>query len=135
MLDLDGTDFRLTHLVYWIFVKYSNFKLETLLYYSIILLTWSRQLVGESGKQGIVEFREEAKVVLLSDQRDSTIMSGDFVLCISTVGKSWEYRQIFVRRSSFCRTWGEHVVYKNCSECQKQFLYKGLSLEFYVLNL
>ena len=23
----------------------------------------------------------------------------------------------------FCRTWGEHVVYKNCSECQKQFLY------------
>ena len=119
MLDLDGTDFRLTHLVYWIFVKYSNFKLETLLYYSIILLTWSRQLVGESGKQGIVEFREEAKVVLLSDQRDSTIMSGDFVLCISTVGKSWEYRQIFVRRSSFCRTWGEHVAYRNCSVCEK----------------
>ena len=23
----------------------------------------------------------------------------------------------------FCRTWGEHVVYKNCSECQKQLLY------------
>ena len=23
----------------------------------------------------------------------------------------------------FCRTWEEHVVYKNCSECQKQFLY------------
>ena len=27
------------------------------------------------------------------------------------------YKQIFVRSSSFCRTWGEHVVYKNCSEC------------------
>ena len=37
------------------------------------------------------------------------------------------YRQIFVRSSSFCRTWGEHVVYKNCSECQKQFLYTTCS--------
>ena len=27
----------------------------------------------------------------------------------------------------FCRTWGEHVVYKNCSECQKQFLYTTCS--------
>ena len=29
---------------------------------------------------------------------------------------------------SFCRTWGKHIVYKNCSECQKQFLssYCGL---------
>ena len=32
-----------------------------------------------------------------------------------------------VRSSSFCRTWGEHVVYKNCSECQKQFLYTTCS--------
>ena len=23
----------------------------------------------------------------------------------------------------FCRTWGEHVVYKNCSECPKKILY------------
>ena len=36
---------------------------------------------------------------------------------------SLELQVIFVRSSSFCRTWGEHVVYKNCSECQKQFLY------------
>ena len=38
----------------------------------------------------------------------------------------------------FCRTWGEHVVYKNCSECQKQFLYMfspGLSLEFSCIEL
>ena len=28
------------------------------------------------------------------------------------------YRQIFVRSSSLCRTWGEHVVYKICSEYQ-----------------
>ena len=27
----------------------------------------------------------------------------------------------------FCRTWGEHVVYKNCSECQKQFPYTTCS--------
>ena len=27
----------------------------------------------------------------------------------------------------FCRTWEEHVVYKNCSECQKQFLYTTCS--------
>ena len=26
------------------------------------------------------------------------------------------------------RTWGEHVVYKNCSECQKQFLYTTCSM-------
>ena len=25
------------------------------------------------------------------------------------------------------QTWGEHVVYKNCSECQKQFLYTKCS--------
>ena len=45
----------------------------------------------------------------------------------------------------FCRIWGEHVVYKNCSECQKQFLYTqccvhsmfspGLSLEFSCIEL
>ena len=23
----------------------------------------------------------------------------------------------------FCRTWGDHVLYKKCSECQKQFLH------------
>ena len=28
------------------------------------------------------------------------------------------YRLIFVRCFSFCRTWGEHVVYRNCSECK-----------------
>ena len=49
------------------------------------------------------------------------------------------YRLIFVRSSSFCRTWGEHVVYKNCFECQKQFLYTTCSPQvwawnFYVLN-
>ena len=27
----------------------------------------------------------------------------------------------------FCRIWGEHVVYRNCSECQKQFLYTTYS--------
>ena len=37
------------------------------------------------------------------------------------------YRYIFVRSSSFCRKWGEYVVYKNCSECQKQFLYTTCS--------
>ena len=36
--------------------------------------------------------------------------------------KTLSYRLIFVRSTSFCRTWGEHVVDKNCSECQKQFL-------------
>ena len=30
-------------------------------------------------------------------------------------------REIFVRSSSFCRTLGEHVVYKNCSERQNFF--------------
>ena len=44
------------------------------------------------------------------------------------------------RSSSFCRTWGQHVVYKNCSECQKQFLYTTCSPQvwvwnFHVLNL
>ena len=54
----------------------------------------------------------------------------------------------FVKSSSFCRTWGEHVVCKNCSECQKQFLYTtcspknlwfwfspGLILEFSCIEL
>ena len=50
------------------------------------------------------------------------------------------YRSIFVRSSSFCRTWGEHVLYKNCSECHKQFLYTTFSPQvwawnFHVLNL
>ena len=50
------------------------------------------------------------------------------------------YRYIFVRSSSICRTWGEHVVYRNCSECQKQFLYTTcsphvLSLEFSCIEL
>ena len=36
-------------------------------------------------------------------------------------------REIFVRSSSICRTLGEHVVYKNCSECQKEFLYTTCS--------
>ena len=40
------------------------------------------------------------------------------------------YRLVFVRSSSFCRTWGELVVYKNCSECQKQFLYTTCSPQF-----
>ena len=30
-------------------------------------------------------------------------------------------REIFVRSSSICRTLGEHVVYKNCSERQNFF--------------
>ena len=29
----------------------------------------------------------------------------------------------------FCRTWGEHVMYKSCSECQKQFLYTTCSIQ------
>ena len=33
----------------------------------------------------------------------------------------------------FCRTWGENVVYINCSECRKQFLYTTCSP--HVLNL
>ena len=51
------------------------------------------------------------------------------------------YRKIFVRSSSFRRTWGEHVVVKNCSKCQKKFLYTtdvfspGLSLEFSCIEL
>ena len=28
----------------------------------------------------------------------------------------------------FGRTWGEHVVYMNCSDCQNQFLYTTCSL-------
>ena len=32
--------------------------------------------------------------------------------------------------SSFCRTWWEHVVYKNCSKCQKLFLYTTCSSQF-----
>ena len=58
----------------------------------------------------------------------------------------FSYRHIFVKSSSFCRTWGEHVVYKDCSECQKQFLYTtcspqnlwfypGLILEFSCIEL
>ena len=34
----------------------------------------------------------------------------------------------------FCRTWGEHVVYKNCSECQKQFLYTTCSPQVWAWN-
>ena len=44
------------------------------------------------------------------------------------------HRSIFVRSSSFCRTWGEHVLYKNCSECQKQFLYTTCSPQVWAWN-
>ena len=50
-----------------------------------------------------------------------------FVIPSEEIEKRRDYRQIFVRSSSFCKTWGEHVVYKNCSECQKQFLYTTCS--------
>ena len=39
-----------------------------------------------------------------------------FALGLAATGKSLSEALLF------CRTWGEHVVYKNCSECQKQFL-------------
>ena len=46
----------------------------------------------------------------------------------------------FFQMLFFCRTWGEHVVYINCSECQKQFFYTAcsphvLSLEFSFIEL
>ena len=60
-----------------------------------------------------------------------------------------EYWYIWIRGSLqvnlcqklfFCRTWEEHVVYKNCSECKKRFLYTTCSphvwaWNFRVLNL
>ena len=36
-------------------------------------------------------------------------------------GKSWSVALLFAEHG------GEHVVYKNCSECQKQFLYTTCS--------
>ena len=48
------------------------------------------------------------------------------------VRKSWLL--IFFRSSSFFRTWGEHVVYKNCSECKKQFLYTTCSPQVWACN-
>ena len=52
-----------------------------------------------------------------------------------TVNKHIEQNEPFVnvlpvnlcQQLFFCRTWGEHVVFKNCSECQKQFLYTTCS--------
>ena len=32
------------------------------------------------------------------------------------------------------QTWGEHVVYRNCSECQKQFMYTTCSPQVWALN-
>ena len=57
-----------------------------------------------------------------------------FALGLAATGKSLSEALLF------CRTWGEHVVYKNCSECQKQFLYTicsphVLSLEFSCIEL
>ena len=54
---------------------------------------------------------------------------------------AWVNLQVNLCQSCpFCRTWGEHVVYVNCSECQKQFLYTTcsphvLSLEFSCIEL
>ena len=46
---------------------------------------------------------------------------------------------IFCIGKSLCRTWGKHVVYKNCSEYYKQFLYTTClqvwAWNFHVLNL
>ena len=44
-----------------------------------------------------------------------------FALGLAATGKSLSEALLF------CRTWGEHVVYKNCSECRKQFLYTTCS--------
>ena len=38
------------------------------------------------------------------------------------------------QKLSFCRTWGEHIVYKKFSECQKQFLYKTYSPQVWAWN-
>ena len=41
---------------------------------------------------------------------------------ISTPNSNTDTVQVnFVKSSSFCRTWGEHVVYKDCSECKNNF--------------
>ena len=44
-----------------------------------------------------------------------------FALGLAATGKSLSEALLF------CRTWGEHVVYKKCFECQKQFLYTTCS--------
>ena len=54
--------------------------------------------------------------------------------------EEYRYRQIFVRSSSFCRTWRKHVVYKNCSELSEKnsahnIFSPGLSLEFSSIEL
>jgi hypothetical protein len=45
------------------------------------------------------------------------------VHCGRNTGKSLSEALLFAE----LRTWKEHVVYKNCSECQKQFLYATCS--------
>ena len=52
----------------------------------------------------------------------------------------FEYRQIFVRSSSFFQNMGKTCCVQRLSECQKQFLYTKwspqiLALNFHVLNL
>ena len=64
-------------------------------------------------------------------------MEGGTVRCIVVrtvrAGLSWPVRSTTSTGKSlsealfFCRTWGEHVVYKNSSECRKQFLYTTCS--------
>ena len=63
---------------------------------------------------------------------DATVKGGSYY---PITGKSLSEALLFAEHG------GEHVVYKNCSECQKQYLYlnnmfsPGLSLEFSCIEL
>ena len=79
--------------------------------------------------QGPLYFRpslDMAKLLRLQHYVKNIIFGNNFVDTI--------YSQIFAKSSSFCRTWEEHVVYKNCFECQKQFLYTTCSPQVWAWN-
>ena len=79
-----------------------------------------------SNKKLLEDFKQKKKHVLADTNVPEYLENlvnrpMDVAQLIPVTGKS------FSEALLFCRTWGEHVVYKNCSECQKQFLYTTCS--------
>ena len=73
-----------------------------------------------------VFFEQSDSQVVIASEENSTLdyisgkeLSKQSIPTAFYTGKSLSEALHF----GFCRTWGEHVVYKNCSECQKQYLY------------